>query len=99
MRFLFSLFKPKKPKQKEDSMSEVQQHLAAIDEIYKDAYFGLSQKLTSLAWRIIHCPEIFGKTAQADGQRLVQFAINDPQNFSNQARTWVAEIQQKPLGN
>ena len=99
MRFFFSLFKPKKPQIKEDPMSEVQQHLAAIDEIYKDAYFALAHKLTSLAWRIIHCPEIIGKAAEADGRTLVQIALNDPQNFASQARTWVAQMQQKPSGN
>jgi hypothetical protein len=99
MRFLFSLFKPKKPKQKEDPMSEVQQHLAAIDEIYKVASFTLSQRLIDLAWRFINCPEILGKITQAEGQALVQFALNDPQNFANQAKSLAVQIQQRPLGN
>ena len=94
MKFFFSLFKPKKTQIKEDPMSEVQQHLAAIDEIYKNAYFDLSEKLNSLAWRIIRCPEISGKIGQVKGSQLLQFAINDPQNFANQARALVAEVQQ-----
>jgi len=95
MNWFFSSSKPKTPKKKEDTMSEVQQHLAAIDEVYKNAYFSLSQNLINAAWRIINCPEILGKITKADGERLLQFAISDPQNFSNQAKSIVAEVQQR----
>lgn len=76
-------------------MSEVQQHLAAIDEVYKTAYFALSQNLINSAWRIINCPEIIGKITKSDGEKLLQFAISDPQNFANQAKSIVAEVQQR----
>jgi hypothetical protein len=95
MKWFFSSSKPKTPKKMEDTMSEVQQHLAAIDEVYKTAYFALSQSLINSAWRIINCPEIIGKITKADGERLLQFAISDPQNFANQAKSLVAEVQQR----
>jgi hypothetical protein len=53
MRFFFSLFKPKKPQIKEDPMSEVQQHLAAIDEVYKVALSAaLRLLLKSRKWKV-----------------------------------------------
>ncbi len=93
MRFFFSLSKPKKPQIKEDPMSEVQQHLAAIDEIYKKSYFDLSQNLISMAFRIINCPEM-SKISAEKGQQLIQFAASDQQNFANQAKSIVAHVQQ-----
>ncbi len=95
MSWFFSSPKTQTTQKKEDTMSEVQQHLAAIDEVYKTAYFALSQSLINSAWRIINCPEIIGKITKADGERLLQFAISDPQNFANQAKSIVAEVQQR----
>jgi hypothetical protein len=93
--FCFSFFpKFKTLKKKENEMSEVQQHLAAIDEIYKTAYFSLSQSLIDISWRIIRCPEISSKISAEKGQQLIQFAISDQQNFANQAKAIVAEVQQ-----
>lgn len=91
MRFLFSLFKPKKPKQKEDPMSEVQQHLAAIDEIYKVASFDLA----AVAFRIIRSPEIVAKITKVEGEQLILSALNDFPNFHNHVRNTVAQVQQR----
>ena len=91
MRFFFSLFKPKKPQIKEDPMSEVQQHLAAIDEIYKVASFDLA----AIAFRIIRSPEIVAKITNVEGEQLILSALNDFPNFQNQVRTTVAHVQQR----
>jgi hypothetical protein len=99
MNWFFSSSKPKTPKKKEDTMSEVQQHLAAIDEIYKNSYFSLSQSLINVAWRIINSPEILSRIEAKEGEQLVQFAVSDPQNFSNEAKRIAAIVQQRPLGN
>jgi len=95
MRFFFSLFKPKKPKKKEDPMSEVQQHLARIDEVFKLASFDLAE----IAFKIIRCPEIASKISHAEGEMLVNAGFRDVANFENLAKNTVALVQQRPLGN
>ena len=91
MRFFFSSSKPKKPEEKEESMSEVQQHLAAIDEIYKIASFDLA----AVAFRIIRSPEIVSKITKVEGEQLILSALNDFPNFHNHVRTTVAQVQQR----
>lgn len=72
-------------------MSEVQQHLAAIDEIYKIASFDLA----AVAFRIIRSPEIVSKITKVEGEQLILSALNDFPNFHNHVRATVAQVQQR----